>query len=348
MTKEQIKRWIKHPSQFISAVLVRYGKYLPDKIYLQLQYYNVFGRRLNLKNPETFNEKLQWLKLYDRNPEYTKMVDKVEVKKWVADRIGEKYIIPTLGVWECVEDIDFDLLPNQFVLKTNHDSGAVIICKDKSTLNIPQAREKLAKSLKRDYYKIGREWPYKNVKRRILAEKYMVDESGYELKDYKIFCFNGKPEFIQVDFDRFAESGHKRNLYSTNWFLLDFEYGYPSDVNHKIEKPNQLEEMIELASKISQGHIFLRVDFYSINLSSKFGETTFFPECGYGKFSPEGVDKELGDKLEIDMGGKLLNTNNVCGYNIYFGEMTFYPGCGYEKFTPEKWDFALGELIKLQ
>lgn len=299
MRSGTIKNLLKHPTRIIPAVLVRYGSWLPDAIYLKLKYYEVFGKRLNLRNPQTFNEKLQWLKLYDRKPEYTTMVDKVEAKKWVADKIGEQYIIPTLGVWDRAEDIDFDSLPDQFVLKTNHDSGAVIICKDKSKLNIDEVRRKLDKSLQTDYYKLGREWPYKNVKRRILAEKFMVDESGYELKDYKIFCFDGKPEFIQVDFDRFASSGHKRNLYSPSWDLLDFEYGYPSDHGHVIDKPENLDEILSLASTLSQGHPFLRVDFYTINSDSKFGETTFYPECGIGRFTPEAKDVIYGNKLKI-------------------------------------------------
>lgn len=302
MTSSQIKRWLKHPTRFIAAVIARLGKRLPDALYLRLRYYDVFGKRLNLKEPKTFNEKLQWLKLYDRKPEYTIMVDKIEAKKWVADRIGQEFIIPTLGVWERPEDIDFDSLPNQFVLKTNHDSGAVIICKDKSKLNIDATRKKLAVSLKHDYYIFGREWPYKDVKRRILGEKYMVDESGYELKDFKIFCFNGNPEFIQVDFDRFADSGHKRNLYSIDWEILDFQYGYPSDRSHRIERPTNLEEMLKCASTLSQGHPFLRVDFYSINGSSKFGETTFFPECGFGQFDPSNIDERYGKKLKTGGG----------------------------------------------
>lgn len=281
------------------SVLYRFGYILSDSLYLRALYYLRFNKRLNLKNPKTFNEKLQWLKLYDRKSEYTMMVDKIEAKNWVASNIGDKYIIPTLGVWERAEDINFEMLPNQFVLKTNHDSGAIIICKDKSVLDIEETRKKLAASLTHDYYLNGREWPYRDVKRRILAEKYMVDESGYELKDYKIFCFDGKPEFIQVDFDRFADSGHKRNLYSVNWDILDFEYGYQSDRSHEIDKPINLEEMLKCASTLSHGHAFLRVDFYSINGSSKFGEVTFFPESGFGKFEPSSIDEKYGKKIKF-------------------------------------------------
>lgn len=299
MALGNIGKILKHPSRIIPTTLIHFGNYLSDSHYLKVKYYQIFGKRLNLKSPISFNEKLQWLKLYDRNPEYTVMVDKIEVKKWVADKIGEKYIIPTINVWNNVEDIDFESLPNQFVLKTNHDSGAVIVCKDKNKLDIETARIKLAKSLKRDYYKLGREWPYKNVKRRILAETYMVDESGYELKDFKIFCFGGIPSYIQVDFDRFSDSGHKRNLYSTNWELLDFQFEYPSDHSCAIEKPVNLEEMLRCASILSKGHKFLRVDFYAINGISKFGEVTFFPECGYGRFLPEEWNLKFGEFIKL-------------------------------------------------
>lgn len=346
MISSKLNRYLKNPNLIATALLARCGRLLPDSWFLRIKYFQVFGKILNLKNPKTFNEKLQWLKLYDRKPEYTVMVDKIEAKKWVADRIGDEYIIPTLGVWDSAEEIDFDSLPNQFVLKTNHDSGAVIICKDKSKFNIDEARKKLAASLKRDYYILGREWPYKDVKRRILAEKYMVDESGYELKDFKIFCFDGKPAFIQVDFDRFADSGHKRNLYSTNWEILDFQYGYPSVRSHTIERPVNLEEMLQCASTLSKGHPFLRVDFYSINGSSKFGETTFFPECGFGKFEPSSADEKYGQNLKISGGGKLTEVQQITP-KLYFGELTFYPGCGFEEFIPEGWDYKMGQLINL-
>ena len=165
--------------------------WMPDKMYIEMLYKVRMGRKLNLDNPQTFNEKLQWLKLYDRKPEYTTMVDKAAVKDYVADKIGSEYIIPTLGVWEHFDDIDFDQLPNQFVLKCNHDSGGLVICKDKASLDMEAAREKIESSLKRNFYYHSREWPYKNVKPCIIAEKYMVDESGTELKDYKFYCFGG-------------------------------------------------------------------------------------------------------------------------------------------------------------
>lgn len=272
-------------------------KLLPDYIFLQIKYRYKFNKKLDLKKPQTFNEKLQWLKLYDRNPEYTKMVDKYEAKKYVANIIGEEYIIPTLGVYNKFEDINFATLPNQFVIKCTHDSGGLIICKDKTKLNIKEARKKINKSLKRNYFYTGREWPYKNVKPRIIAEQYMVDESGTELKDYKIFNFNGIPQFIQVDFNRFK--GHQRKLYSTDWKELDFNLVYSINKNVKISKPEKLKEILKLAKKLSINHSFIRTDFYVINDKIYFGELTFFPEAGFGKFIPEEWDEKLGNILEL-------------------------------------------------
>lgn len=272
-------------------------KLLPDYIFLKTKYRYKFNKKLDLNNPQTFNEKLQWLKLYDRNPEYTKMVDKYEAKKYVANIIGEEYIIPTLGVYDKFEDINFATLPNQFVIKCTHDSGGLIICKDKTKLNIKEARKKINKSLKRNYFYTGREWPYKNVKPRIIAEQYMVDESGTELKDYKIFNFNGIPQFIQVDFNRFK--GHQRKLYSTDWKELDFNLVYSINKNVKISKPEKLKEILKLAKKLSINHSFIRTDFYVINDKIYFGELTFFPEAGFGKFIPEEWDEKLGNILEL-------------------------------------------------
>jgi hypothetical protein len=270
---------------------------IPDSIYLRMLYKRRLGTKLNLKNPQTFNEKLQWLKLYDRKPEYTTMVDKYAVKKYVADKIGEQYIIPTLGVWDKFEDIDFDKLPNQFVLKCTHDSGGLAICKDKSEFDIKAARKKINKSLKRNYYYSGREWPYKNVPRRIIAEKYMTDESGVELKDYKVFNFDGEPKFIQVDYDRFVE--HKRNLYSTDWKYIDAAIQYPTNKKNQINKPECLNEMLDLARKLSVGIPHVRTDFYIVNSKIYFGELTFYHGSGVEKFTPEEFGIEVGSWLKL-------------------------------------------------
>lgn len=270
---------------------------IPDKIYLQLLYKHRMGKRLDLKNPKSFNEKLQWLKLYDRRPEYITMVDKYEAKNYVAKIIGEEYIIPTLGMWDSFDEVDFDSLPEQFVLKCTHDSGGLVIVKDKSKFDRAAARKKINDSLAVDYYKLGREWPYKNVKRKIIAENYLVDESGYELKDYKVFNFGGDPKIIQVDFDRFTS--HKRNLYSTDWDLIDVDIHYPSDKSREINKPEALEKMLEIAKMLSNGYPYIRTDFYCINKRIYFGEITLYPGCGTEEFNPDDWDLKLGEWIKL-------------------------------------------------
>lgn len=258
------------------------------------------GRKLNLKNPQTFNEKLQWLKLYNRKPEYTTMVDKYAVKEYVANIIGEEYIIPTLGVWDNIEEIDWDALPNQFVLKTTHGGGGggVVICKDKATFSRQEACQKLQRSLNSDIYLNYREWPYKDVRKRIIVEKYMVDESGVELKDYKFFCFNGQVKCFKVDFDRFIS--HKANYYDRDANLLPFgEVCCMPDSSKVLEKPKNFEMMLTLAETLSKDITFARIDFYNINGKIYFGEITFFPASGMGKFTQDEWDKKLGDFIKL-------------------------------------------------
>lgn len=226
------------------------------------------------------------------------MVDKYEVRNYIKNIIGEEYLIPLIGVYDSFEEIDFDKLPNQFVLKCTHDSGGIVICYDKSKFNIDAARKKINKHLKRNYYYSGREWPYKNIKPRIICEKYMVDESGTELKDYKIFCFNGVPRIIQVDFNRFKE--HKRNMYDTGWNYIPISYNYPSDSNKLIKKPRNLEDMLKFAKMLSQNYPFVRVDFYSIYNKIYFGEITFYPASGFGIFNPETYDYLLGSWITLN------------------------------------------------
>lgn len=285
--------------------------WVPDPLMLKLLYRFKLGKKLNLKNPRTFNEKLQWLKLYDRKPEYTTMVDKYAVKKYVANRIGEEYIIPTLGIWDRAEDIDFDKLPNQFVLKTTQGGGGndVVICKDKTKLNRTETVKLLKISLSRDIYRLLREWPYKNVPRRIIAEKYMEDTSSQELRDYKIFNFNGVSKVIQMDYNRFVK--HMKKLYTPEWDELDFEFNYPTDKNVKFDKPTTLVEMLGLAKKLSAGIPFLRTDFYCVDGKTYFGELTFFPASGFGKFIPEEYDEKLGSWISIpnEFGGG-IHVNN--------------------------------------
>lgn len=271
---------------------------IPDPTYLKMRYYFSMGKRLHLDNPKTFNEKLQWLKLYNRRLEYVKMVDKYEAKEYVKSILGEEYIIPTLGVWDRFEDIDFDMLPDQFVLKCTHDSNGLVICKDKTKLDTEAARRKINKSLKRNYYYVGREWPYKNVKPRIIAEKYMVGDPVVGLPDYKFFCFNGVCKCMKVDFDRFVE--HRANYYDPAGNLLDLgEVICPPNIDNVINLPCTKDDMIKLAEKLSQDIPFLRVDFYDMDGKIYFGELTFYPASGFGAFTDEKWDDKLGEWLQL-------------------------------------------------
>ncbi len=282
--------------KFIVCIL---GRFIPDKLWIQIKYLKSMGKFCNLKNPRTYNEKLQWLKLYNRKPEYTQMVDKYEAKKYVANIIGDEYIIPTVGVWDRFEDIDFDALPNQFVLKTTHDCGGVVICKDKSRLNISQTREFIQRHLKTDYYLTNREWPYKNVVPRIFAEQYMVDESGYELKDYKFFCFNGEPKALFIATDRGVDGEEtKFDFFDMDFKHLPFTNGHPNSPR-PVLKPRGFEQMKKLAAQLSKDIPHLRVDFYDINGQIYFGELTFFHWSGLVPFNPQEWDYTFGSWIKL-------------------------------------------------
>ena len=272
---------------------------MPDKLYLKMLYRVRMNQKLDLNNPRTFCEKLNWLKLHDRRPEYTMMADKYEVRQYIKNKIGEEYLIPLLGVWDKVEEIDYESLPDQFVLKCTHDSGSVIICKDKASFDTKAANDKLKKVLMTNYFYPSREWPYKNIKPRVIAEKYMVDESGTELKDYKIYDFSGKPYLIQVDYGRFVK--HERNLYDLDWNYIPEEIEYPTNAEHVITKPQNLELMLELARKLSDGIPSVRTDFYNINGKVYFGEITFYQEAGFARFSSDEFARKLGDKIEFSV-----------------------------------------------
>jgi len=279
-------------------IIVYISPLLSDKMFLKARWYVQKGYKLNLSNPISFNEKLQWLKLYDRKDIYSKMVDKYEAKNYVRDRITDiDIIIPTIGIYNRVEDIDFQALPNQFVMKCTHDSGGIIICKDKNSFDENLAKSKMQKYLKRSIYNITREWPYKNVRARIIIEKYMQDDNG-ELMDYKFFCFNGEVICLKVDFDRF--SNHRANYYDKNFNLLSLdEKRCPSDSSKIIETPKNYNLMIKIAEDLSKDHPFLRVDLYNINGTIYFGEMTFFPDSGFGTFSPEEWDYKLGSYIKL-------------------------------------------------
>lgn len=263
-------------------------KWMPDKAYLKMVFWSLVGKRLSLNNPQTLNEKLQWLKLYDRKPEYTLMVDKYAVKKYIADKIGEQYIIPTLGVWNHFDEIDFDILPNQFVLKCTHDSGGLVICRDKAKLDMKAAKAKIEKSLRRNYYWSGREWPYKNVPPRIIAEKYMED-SHQDLTDYKMMCFNGTVQCCFTCTDLFANEGLKVTFFDRQWQKMPFTRHYPAS-EYIIDPPTKLKEMMDLAEHLAKNIPFIRVDFYEIAGELYFGELTVFPGSGFEEFSPQKYD----------------------------------------------------------
>lgn len=286
--------------RFIVGSNFGFYKNIPDNIFLQKKFEYTIGNKINFDNPKTFNEKLQWLKLHDRKPEYTKMVDKYEAKKYVAEKIGEEYIIPTIGVWDDPEDIDFDSLPDKFVLKCNHNSGlGMIICKDKSALDVKKAKKALRKGLKQNYYLTCREWPYKNVKPRIIAEQYMEDEKTAELRDYKFFCFNGqvKSLFIATDRQKVGQEV-KFDFFDENFNHLPIRQGHP---NAEItpEKPEKFEEMKRLASKLSENIPHVRVDFYEVNGKVYFGEMTFFHFAGMVAFEPEEWDYKFGEWITL-------------------------------------------------
>lgn len=285
--------------EILAKIKFEVSKLIPDKLYLEILYKRVTGETLHLDNPQTYNEKLQWLKLYDRNPLYTTLVDKYAVREYIKEKLGEEYLFPLVGgPWNSVDEIDFDALPEQFVLKCTHDSNSVIICKDKNNFDIEAAKEKLKKALKVNFYYYRREWAYKNVKPRIIAEKYMVDESGDDLKDYKIYAFDGEPKVIQVDFNRFS-GNHKHNFYTPDWKFIDVQILCPSDASIKMEPPQTLDEMLEISKKLSEGYPHVRVDLYSINGRVYFGELTFYSNSGTAKFTPEEFGYEMGSWIKL-------------------------------------------------
>ena len=271
---------------------------IPADVFLKKMYKIKTGRELNLEKPVLYNEKLQWLKLYDHRPEYTMMVDKYYVKQFVAERIGDEYVIPLLGVWESVENIDFNSLPDKFVLKTTHDSGAVIICKNKKVFDINFAKKRLKYFLRRNYYNCNREWPYKNVNPRIIAEEYMEDSTYKELRDYKFFTFGGVPKVLYIAQGRGNGESTVADFFDMEFNHLDLTIDH-NMANTPPEKPRCFEEMKRLAAILSEGTPQLRVDFYEVDGRIYFGEMTFFHCSGFEKFHPEEWDKIFGDWVKL-------------------------------------------------
>lgn len=296
----KINQYIENPYRIFLPLASRgLFKSMDDETYLKLIFHARMGYKLDLTNPKTFNEKLQWLKLYDRKPEYTAMVDKYEAKKYVADRIGGEHIIPTLGVWDSFDDIDFSKLPDQFVLKCTHDSGGLAICKNKDQFDITEARRKIESSLAHNYYLWGREWPYKNVKPRIIAEQYMTNKENNGLIDYKFYCFNGSPEYLYVSQGMDNHETARLSFATVDWKIAPFGRNDYLPLETLPEKPTHFQEMVDVAKQLSHGHPFLRVDLYEINGRVYFSELTFSPCAGFMQFEPEEYDLKLGSMLEL-------------------------------------------------
>ena len=286
--------------QFCASLLENFNFLFPDKLYLKLMFRCKMGYKLDLQNPKSFSEKLQWLKLYNHNPLYTTLVDKYAVKDYVAKIIGEEHVIPTLGVWDNANDIDFDSLPNRFVLKTtNGGGGDVVICKDKSKFDRDYAVKHLNQGLKKSIYKKLREWPYKNVKPRIIAEKYMEDESGCGLTDYKFHTFNSVPKVLLVVRDRFGKSHGRFDYFDPISFnQMDFcaKEGRPPEKTD-LKKPKYYDEMLEIVKKLATRINYVRIDLYNVNGNVYFSEFTFFGGSGFDKFNPEAWDYKFGEWL---------------------------------------------------
>lgn len=300
--------YIRNPAKIINYLGSRcWMKFLPDKLYLTIVYRATMGKKLNLDDPKTFTEKIQWLKLYDRKPEYIQLVDKYKVRKYIEKTIGKKYLVPLLGVYRSFHDIDFNRLPNQFVLKCTHDSGSIILCKNKAKFNIEDAKKKLTKCLKLNYYYTGREWPYKYVKPRIICEKYLQDGVNVVPKDFKVYCFHGEPKYIFVLHDKFKEGVKKSGtVYTTDWKVIPCVFDSHYRLNEvKAEKPKCLDELLNLSKTLCRGFYQVRIDFYIVNNKIYFSEITLSTSSGLVPIIPESYDLLLGSfvKLPTDVKG---------------------------------------------
>ncbi len=295
--------YLKHPQEALSVLVMRTNFLYPDELYVRMLFRSMMGYKLDLKNPKTYSEKLQWLKLYDHNPIYTKLVDKYAVKEIVKGKIGEQYVIPTLGIWEQPEEINWEALPNQFVLKTTHGGGntGVVICKDKDTFDREKALAKLKESLKQDLYRKLREWPYKGVPRRIIAEQYIEAENN-DLPDYKFFCFDGEVKALFIGTER-GTGDVKFDYFDADFNHLDLVQAHPMS-GKDLPKPLHFEEMKQIASKLSQGMPHVRIDLYNVNGRIYFGEYTFYHHGGVTPFHPKKWDDIFGSWIKLPMNSK--------------------------------------------
>lgn len=281
----------KTPRRIIVSLLKKV-KFLPPNIYIPIQYESVTKQKLNLKNPKTFNEKIQWYKIYYRSPIFRQLADKYQVRDYVTEKVGEQYLNELLGVYKNPSEIDFERLPEKFVLKCVHGSGFNLIVKDKSRLNIEATCKQLRKWQKKKFYNKGKEWSYKNLEPLIVAEKFLTDRNG-ALNDYKFFCFNGDIKFIQVDLER--KINDYRCYYDTIWNKLPFYTEKNPFFEGEVEKPENLEDMIHVVKELSKGIPFVRVDLYSVNNKTIFGEMTFYPTNGTKAFLPLEYNRIIGD-----------------------------------------------------
>ncbi|MBT2216478.1 glycosyl transferase [Virgibacillus dakarensis] len=295
----KIKKALLDPKLLLLYLLkYRLFRAVPDDLFVRLEYRLKMNKKLNLKNPKSFNEKLQWLKLNDLNPLYTNLVDKYKVREYVKEKIGEKYLVPIVGVYDKVDEIPFHKLLGNYVLKCTHDSGTVIIKNNSFNLSLVEVKQKLNKALSRNYYYEHREWPYKNVKPRVICEKLIKTKNGTPPRDYKIFCFNGEPKLFFVASDR-NNGGTKFDFFDLEWNKYPFKQHYPNS-NYLIKKPKKWDEMLTLARKLSEGFIHVRVDFYLDSEDSIFfGELTFYHFSGIEKFEPDEYDFQIGKLLEL-------------------------------------------------
>lgn len=289
-----------NPKQLLLSIMYKTACVWPDETYLKVLYWLKLGCKLNLENPTKYTEKCQWLKLYHHNPIYTEMVDKYEAKKYVADRIGKEHVVSFYGVWDSFDEIDFSKLPNSFCLKCTHDSGSFVICKDKNSFDVEAARKKLERGLKQNFYLRFREWPYKNVKPRIIAEEFLPTIGNIDSTEYKVTCCNGKVKFITVC-GGVPHSDYE--LRSNDHFTKDWErlewYAFYKPKGGIIEKPKQMDEIVELCERLSQNIPYVRIDWYIINGVPFFGEFTFYTWAGFPVFTPKSFDETLGSWIEL-------------------------------------------------
>lgn len=301
---KQIKKVVHHPRILFSRILMLecISKRMSDEKYLSWVYYLRTGKHLNLDHPKTFNEKIQWLKLHNTSEECTRSVDKYEVRQLIAEKIGEEYLIPMLGCWESFDEIDFVKLPDQFVLKCTHDSGSVVICRDKNTFNKQAAKAKLEAAMKHNFFWTGREYPYKNVKPRIICEQLMKDNNSDDLVDYKFFCFGGQPKVLFYASERFTS---KDKVAKFDFYDMDLNHmpiksaGHENSVNPPAVSPELFNKMKELCCVLSAGYPHVRVDFYVINDKIYFGEITFHHDGGFVQLEPEEWNTTFGEWIKL-------------------------------------------------